>query len=295
MATSIITQSTRLDLRYCAENKPPDTDFAIPGLVVGTVGVIVAAGSTGKSYWLTEAAAGVCSKGADKALLNLGIQNHGRALILNAEDPQPILWERWHAICSHLSQEAREEVYEKLTIESLMGVMPRTDVMNDDWLASVIDAAQGCRLVVIDTLIRWHSAEENDNGAMSAVLSRFEAVCRATGAAVLLAHHVGKSMSRDGRQSDQTATRGAAAITDNSRWQGWMQSMGAQDAEKYGICEDERWRYVQTGSSKNNYTQGGGDCWLERKEGGVLIPANLKESSLKEHGQVGKKRGFKHD
>jgi RecA-family ATPase len=282
MTNSIKTQTTQLDLRYCAENEPPQLDFVIPGFLAGTVGCISAAGSTGKSFWSLETAMGVCSSAADKALLNLGINSHGPVVMLNAEDPAPILHRRFHDACSYLSIEAREEVFEKLRIEVLTGTMP--NIMEQKWQESVLKATEGARLVIFDTLTRWHQMDENSNGDMSQVLSVFEMICRETGAAVLFLHHVSKGMAKERRQDEQQATRGAAAITDNARWQGWMQSMSTIDAELYGIAEDERWRYVSTGGNKENYGQSTPTRWLERKNGGILMPVELKNKETTKNG-----------
>ena len=121
--------------------------------------------------------------------------------------------------------------------------------------------------------------QENDNAQMSQVISRFEAICRETGAAVLFLHHVSKSMAVEGRQDEQQATRGAAAITDNCRWQGWMQTMSKAEAEAYGIDPDNRKRYVKTGGNKENYGQASGERWLERGRGGVLLPIELQQKT----------------
>lgn len=285
MALPIIPQTTQLDLRFCAENEPQPLDFVIPGFLACTVGCIAAAGSTGKSFWSLETAMGVASGQADKLLLNLGIESHGRVVILNAEDPAQILHRRFHDACSYLPAAAREEVYEKLRIEVLMGTMP--NVMDPKWQKSILNATEGARLVIFDTLTRWHQLDENSNGDMSQVLSVFEMICRETGAAVLFLHHVSKSMAKDGRQDEQQATRGAAAITDNARWQGWMQSMSGVDAESYGIADDDRWRYVATGGNKENYGQATPIRWLERKKGGILIPVELEKKT--------KNRGKKYD
>jgi RecA-family ATPase len=156
--------------------------------------------------------------------------------------------------------------------------------MEQKWQESVLKATEGARLVIFDTLTRWHQMDENSNGDMSQVLSVFEMICRETGAAVLFLHHVSKGMAKERRQDEQQATRGAAAITDNARWQGWMQSMSTIDAELYGIAEDERWRYVSTGGNKENYGQSTPTRWLERKNGGILMPVELKNKETTKNG-----------
>lgn len=262
-----------IDIMASFEQEPPPLDFVIPGFLAGTVGCLAAAGATGKSFWALEAAMGVCSAEADACLLKLGIEHHGRVVILNAEDPAVVLHQRLHAIGKHLPLQAREEVAEMLTIEALTGTMP--DIMDPRWQDSILRVAADARLVVFDTLSRWHKLDENSNPQMAQVLSVMEMIALKTGASVLFLHHVSKAMAREGRQDEQQATRGAAAITDNARWQGWMQTMGDETAKEYGITE--RKRYVAFGGNKENYGQDTDQRWLERKAGGVLLPVELRK------------------
>lgn len=268
-----------IDILHCFNTEPPKLEFVLPSFLAGTVGVLAAAGSTGKSFWAMQAGMCVCSAEANKRLLNFDLEHHGRVVILNAEDPEVILHHRLRAISEHLPIPVREEIAEKMQIEALMGTKP--NIMDKRWQDSVMRVSDGARLVIFDTLTRWHQLDENSNGEMSQVISEFEAICRETGAAVLFLHHVSKGMARDGRQDEQQATRGAAAITDNARWQGWMQVMSKADAELYGIAEDDRKRYVAVGGNKENYGQSSTDRWLERKNGGVLIPVELIKKEKK--------------
>ncbi len=80
-------QKQRLPEARQAANQPsPEEpiDFTLPGLLTGTVGLVVAPGATGKSWWALQAAAVVAS-GADT--LGLGPVPTGKAVLLSAEDP----------------------------------------------------------------------------------------------------------------------------------------------------------------------------------------------------------------
>lgn len=267
----------------------PAPDFIIPGYLAGTVGCLAAAGSTGKSYWALEAAMGVCSAAANRALLDLDIRQHGRALILNAEDPLDVIRRRLNAIGQLVDPAFWPEIGGNLDIKAMVGTQP--DIMSDQCLEDIVRMAEGARLVVIDTLTRWHRLDENKNGDMSRVLSRFEVICRETGAAVLFLHHIAKGMALDERQHVQQATRGASAITDNARWQGWMRGMSPCEAKTLGITDGQRKSYVRFGGSKENYGQATAEAWLERKADGVLIPAALAPKAVKP--RAGKSRTVK--
>lgn len=262
-----------VDIMQAFVTPPPPLDFIWPGYLAGTVGVLAAAGSTGKSYWALEAAMGVCSDEADSALLGLGVQGHGRVVVLNAEDPEIILQHRLHAIGQHLNPVARDAVADYLTLIPLVGRGP--DLMNQLWVDAVCIAGEGARLIVLDTLSRWHKGDENSNKDMGQVLAALDLIARQTGAAVLVLHHVGKQSAREGRQQEQQATRGASAITDNCRWQGWMQGMTESEAGVYDVLD--RKQYVAFGGNKENYGQATVPQWLSRQAGGVLIPVQLQE------------------
>lgn len=263
-----------IDLLNHFQNTPPALDFVLPGLLRGTVGCLSAPGSTGKSFFALEAAMGVCSARADDSLLQLGMTNHGRVVVLNAEDPEHILHHRLHAMGQRLAKDVRQEVTKQMILESLLGTRP--DIMQTHWQDAVIKVASGARLLVLETLSRWHRLDENSNGDMALLIGTLEYIAKETGAAVLFLHHVSKSMAVDGRQREQQAPRGASTIIDNARWQGWMSKMGPDTAKEMGVAEAQRDRYVAFGGGKENYAAATGIRWFERVEGGVLIPFDIK-------------------
>jgi len=250
--------------------EPPALDFVWPGFLAGTVGGLAAAGSTGKSFYALEAAMGVASARADSALLNLGIRRHGKAVILNAKDPEAVIVRRLHAIGAYLDEEARREVAAHLVIEPLMG--RRCNLQERQWLDAVLHGASEARLVVLNTISLWHRGIENDSGEMAGVLSLLDHVASETGASVLFLHHVSHGLPLDERHGKQHATRGASAIADNTRWQGFLQTMTEEEAQGFGVAPGVRKNYVAFGGNKENYGQHSNDAWLKRHEGGVLLP-----------------------
>lgn len=275
-----------LHIQTSFEVEPPPLDFVWPGFVAGTVGCIAAAGSTGKSFFSLQAAMSVTSAAADEALLQLGCKEHGRAVILNAEDHETVVKQRLFSIASHLNTTAREEVAQRLTVMPLMGM--GCDIMQPQWFDAVVEASLDARLIVLDTFSRWHRLSENDNGEMAQVVGQLERVAKETGASVLFLHHVSKGMAVNGRQDEQQATRGAAAIVDNARWQGFMQTMTKEEALRFGVSDAERTRFVSAGGNKENYGPSAGNRWFERCAGGVLLPVDLAAPA-----KAIKKVGFK--
>lgn len=272
-----------LDIMAAFTNEPPELDFIWPGFLAGTVGALVAPGATGKSFWALEAAMSIACSVAGGDVVNLKPQHTGRVVYLAGEDPEPALIRRVHAIGQHLSQSAREAIADNLTLEPIMG--KRLNVMDEAHLRRVIDYSAGARLIVLDTLSRIHSLDENSNGDMARLVATLEHIAASTGASVLFLHHVNKGSARDGQTDQQQAARGASALIDNARWCGYVAKMTEQEAERMSdrsfdrapIGNDRRKHFMRFGVSKANYTEGSNDRWYQRHDGGVLLPVDLAE------------------
>ena len=200
-------------------------------------------------------------------------------LYLAAEDPAPAIRHRVHAIGRHLPPDAREAIAERLTIDAALG--QQLDLMDKKTTEHLIKRSQGHRLIILDTISRLHTADENSNGDMARLIARMEHIAAETEAAVLFLHHVSKAAGRDGL-TDQQAGRGASALVDNSRWAAWLQRMSPEQAGKWSTRPDCRQpvgqrhiHYVQWGVAKQNYSQPISPRWYERVEGGVLDPVDL--------------------
>lgn len=260
-----------LDISFCFETKPEPLDYILPGFVTGTVGCLAAPGATGKSIAGIEIAMGVCSPEADKSLLNIGIERKGKVVFFNLEDHQSVLHHRMHSISGHLHPDIRAEIIKNLTFYPLVG--KGLNVMDKSWKDFMLKNADGKRLVAIDTFIRCHNLNENDNGQMSQVIGEMEMISNKTGAAILFFHHTSKGATLNGDQDKQQATRGASSIVDNCRWQAFMQGMSEDEAKKNNIKSENRKYYVQIGNNKENNSAPTNPKWLKRGDGGVLLPA----------------------
>jgi hypothetical protein len=150
--------------------------------------------------------------------------------------------------------------------------------MEARWRGWLEQICIGKRLVIIDTLRRFHSAEENDSGAMTVLLQIIEGIAQRTGAAIIFTHHTKKGSTINGLGLDADSSRGSGALIYNVRWQLNMQSMTQAEAEnKYGKNEIERRKYVQVFGSKINYDADGLHGWLMRGPDGILTAADLVE------------------
>lgn len=93
------------------------------------------------------------------------------------------------------------------------GQQVRYDVSNSKCVERMVQAIKECEadVYVIDPLSSFHSANENDNGAMRRVLDTFTEISRLTGVASIVIHHYGKP--QEGRDNAYRL-RGASATKD---------------------------------------------------------------------------------
>lgn len=94
----------------------------------------------------------------------LGELPTGPVIYLPAEDPPTAIHHRLHALGAHLSAEERQAVADGLLIQPLIGSLP--NIMAPEWFDGLKRAAEGRRLMVLDTLRRFHIEEENASGPM---------------------------------------------------------------------------------------------------------------------------------
>lgn len=281
----------RIDILSAFSKEPPLQDFILPGFLAGTVGALIAPGSTGKSMLALQIACAVASDQAQANTTGLDIKHHGPVLYLNLEDPPAEIERRLHALGKHLDMVARQSIAEQLVISARMGVP--TDVMHDKFMGSLLKAAADVRLVILDTLSRAHGMDENDNGAMARLVARLETVVRQTGAALLYLHHTSKAAALAGQGGMAQAARGASALIDNARWCGNLVKMSADEAEKLTdrdfdgrpIGEERRGFFVRYEIGKQNYGSVENAQWYERTAGGILRPVVLKEAATKGKGR----------
>jgi RecA-family ATPase len=262
----------RLDLRNAFTTQPPPLDFVLPGMIAGTVGALVAQGGAGKSWVALELAMAVAG-GPD--LLEIGIEATGPVLYLPAEDPELALQHRLFAAAPQFDDAARDQLAEALEIVPLMG--RSVDLMTSAWASAVERMAEGKRLVVIDTLRRFHSGDENSAGDMAKLLGVMERLCASTGASMLFLHHTAKGAALNGAGDQQQASRGSSVLVDNVRGgQFNLSGMTEAEARAHGIDPGERRQFVRLVQAKANFGAPIPDMWFRRADGGILLPAGIE-------------------
>lgn len=278
-----MSKHTPIDIRAAFDVAPddlPPLDFVLPGFLAGTVGVLVAPGGTGKSFWALEMTTALACSVAGGDVLGLAPKHHGRVVYLAGEDPEPVLVHRINAMGRHIKDSAaRDAIAENLAVYPLSHI----DVMTPEGYTELVEYADGARLVVLDTLSRIHTKNENDNGEMARLISTLEKVCAETKASILYLHHTNKGSAMSGNGDKQQAGRGASALVDNARWGAFLSGMTEDEAEVLVRNDDAsmtpltetRKQYVRFGISKLNYSSPVDDVWYERRDGGVLIPVEI--------------------
>jgi RecA-family ATPase len=262
-----------LDIMSGFSNEPPALDLVLPGMLAGTVGSLVAMGGTGKS-WLALQFAIAVAGGPDLAEIGPGAV--GPVLYLPAEDPAPAIMHRLHALGDRIPEAERAALAERLRIVPLMG--HRIDLFEEAWQEALLREAEGQRLLVLDTIRRFHSAEENSSGAMADLLGILEGICRKAGTSVLFLHHSGKGSAAAGEGGAQHAARGSSVLVHNVRGGQWNAvTMTEAEAKAHGVDEDLRRHYVRLVQAKANFGAPMPDRWLMRGEGGILTPVQLEK------------------
>ena len=267
-----------IDILTAFTEPPPAIDYVLPNMAAGTVGALVSPGGAGKSMLILQLSAQVAG-GPD--LLEIGQLPAGPVIYLPAEDPPAAIHHRLHALGAHLTAEQRKAVADGLLIEPLIGRCP--NIMVSSWFDGLKRAAEGRRLMVLDTLRRFHIEEENASGPMAQVIGHMEAIAADTGCSIVFLHHSNKGAAMMGTADQQQASRGSSVLVDNIRWQSYLSGMTQAEAEEWGVDRSQRGYFVRFGVSKANYGAPFQECWFRRHEGGLVKPAVLerqKHSSI---------------
>lgn len=273
-----------IDILRAFENKPPELDFVLPGMIAGTVGGIISPGGAGKTMFMLQVAAQIAG---GNPTLGLGDLKTGGVVYLAAEDPLPTLLHRIHGIGQITLAKLWEEVASNLVIDALTGFS--ANIEDPQWQEFIKTLATGRRLLVLDTLRRFHQMDENDSGAMSRLLSFLEYVTKETGCSIVFAHHASKSAALAGVGDVQQAARGSSVLTDNVRWQSFLVGMSKQESSLLrdpfigtNCIGKDRSNYVRFGVSKSNYGPPIQEKWYRRGRGGVLEPVDLLPAVVEE-------------
>ena len=289
-----------IDIANAMTSPPPAIDFVWPGLIAGTVGSIVAAGATGKGFLAMACGFSIASQ----IPLCGGVfdaPKKGRAVLFCGEDKAIELQRRIHAFGAWLhTQYSRDRVAEiiadckkdqKLSISSEHGnsvqLMDDRGQVSEPVKQSLLKAADGSRLIIIDTFRRFYGGDENSSGQVNDFLCTLEEISETTGSTILFTHHANKGAVLNGQTDVAGAARGSSVLTDNIRWQLNLATMTEAEAPDYDINPAFRKDFVKVVLPKANYVANqNGTTWVVRKKGGVLEHVELSKPNKPQKGDL---------
>jgi hypothetical protein len=185
-----------------------------------------------------------------------------RVLIISFEDDLDELRRRIWAIRLHYKI-TQEEVKGRLFLWSAKaqdGKLMVLDSQGNPRLGNLkvsietLIAQLNLDLIGIDPFIKSHGVGENNNTAIDMVAQVLTDMCAEHNIAVDIPHHVSKAKGADNEPGDANRGRGASALKDAARLVYTLNVMAKEEAEKFGINEEDRFAYVRMDKGKVNIT-----------------------------------------
>lgn len=208
--------------KYAFLKEPKELEESIKGLPNNEVGLLVAPGATGKSYFVLNILLASC--GLTKNHL---IEKEMDVLYVSLEDRLDDIHRRMSAYKTELGLTKDKlansfygfNIIENKTADRLIEKgLPQDKNILWNQLTQKIKAGV-YKLVIIDTLIKTYlNFDENNNADMSVILSHFNTLASECNCSILLLHHTNKSAINPNADINQSISRGASSLVDNSRF-----------------------------------------------------------------------------
>lgn len=168
----------------------------------------------------------------------------------------------------------------------------RGQISASKYVQPIVDFIRANKIdvLIVDPLVEFHEAEENNNVEMKRVIEIFRQIAQESDCAVLVAVHTRKpsQASSDGHAGNPDSVRGAGSQTNTFRVQYTLANMSESDRKRWRVPENERLDYVRLDDSKANlFKLGSIPGWYKRvsvalggdgEHIGVLEPVALTES-----------------
>ncbi len=243
----------------------------------GKVGLIAAAGGTGKTMAVVQLALAVAT--GSTWLGAFEVPKPGKVLLaLGEEDAQEMHRRIYRAV-----REAGKAPPDGNIVALPLAGMPCRMVDGDDdtnfldWFREHLKKTGPCALVILDPVSRFASADmEKDNAAATRFVIALESLIEPSGgASVLGSHHTNQQSRKDGVPLDMTSVRGATGIVDGTRWVSVVQVERTNTNDKVESV-------ITLAMAKSNYSMFAAPVVLRYGEGGVLVPMSADERQAAE-------------
>jgi len=179
--------------------RPVDDPWLVRSLwPASAVGLIGGPPKCAKTWLALDLALSVASN--TPCLGTLTVESPGPVILYLAEDSLQSARARVEGICEHRRLDLRRADLHLITVPSL-----RLDQDHDKQRLSATVEKVRPRLLLLDPFVRLHRSDENDSGAISAILADLRALQRRFDVAVVLVHHARKN----GRGPQGYALRGS--------------------------------------------------------------------------------------
>jgi hypothetical protein len=243
-------------------NPPIPPAVIVEGMLRGgELCVVGAARAIGKSFLVANIAL-LVGRGGGLLFGTLPVLQSARVLVANGELRPWQMAKRWQMLTG--GRDVPEGVAETFD-HWKMGVERRKSVtasaegpVSREWWEGVLDdrvratvEANQFGLIIIDAWASFYSGEENSNDQTEAALRRLQELSDATGAAVVIVHHFGKSNEA---RDPEDLWRGASRLADwaNTRVSLLPHFRTKKEAEEQGHSPVEARRYADVHFLRND-------------------------------------------
>jgi len=292
-SVSPLYDPAELGIKSMLDHEPPSRSWLVDSfLPTNVVGVLAATGGTGKSFLALQLAISVAT---GVSFLDLPVNEPGGVLMLCAEDDRDEMHRRLVRVVSALEEagqlttDHRALLEQRLFMRSSVGeavqltqeTRGRVEPTSvTDRLIALAKHLPPLKLIVLDPVSRFRGDnDENSNMAATRFLEQVERLRDATGATVLLPHHVSKSTQAAGGSLEIAGMRGASALADGARWVAGMTTMNERQAKSFSLAPDDAHGHVRLQSLKQSYGMLSEGRWLRRGPGGMLVPTELESKA----------------
>ena len=283
----------------------PPVDWLIEGILPrATPSVLCSLGGVGKSFLMLDLCAKIAAGPGMVPSYALGgaIPKRGRCVFITAEDSQDAIHRRLNQIVGSELDKAKLLDWLYIVPLPVVGNRPLMTCihgeykMTDAWRELVEELKQipDLSLVVLDPMAAVVSADINsDPAAAAAFWSAVSELCQATGATVMLTHHMRKDGSRDvdGPMAARQLVRGSTAIVDSARWcyALWLPSASVRDSIEQATGETYDELSIVEGAvvKSNDIGMSPTRIYLRDPASGILIDSTERvQETLEEHRQL---------